>query len=248
MRIQVMSDLHMEFGWGRGDDFMNHLEPDGIDVLILAGDICVSRNMVDVIGAFCRLYKDSTVIWIHGNHEYYQSDRDTVCRLSKQCEKENLNLRWLDNTAVEVNGQRFLGGTMWFEDTPENKYYKHSLNDFHLIRDFEKWVYVENTKTKKFIESECRPGDIVITHHLPADESVASMYRGDKLNRFYLCDVRHLMVKNAPKLWIHGHTHDSCRYKVTCEGGSECEVICNPRGYWRHQLNHNFVRDLIVDV
>lgn len=243
-----MSDLHLEFGWGRGDNFLSTLEPDGVDVLILAGDICVARNMVGAIGALCRLYEDSTVIWVHGNHEFYQSDRDTVHRLSKQCVEQNPNLRWLDGSIVEVKGQRFLGATLWFKDTPDVGRLKYDLNDFHVISGFEKWVYVENEKAQQFFSTEIRPGDIVITHHLPTDGSVAFQYKGDPGNIFYLCDVSGTIVKNAPKLWIHGHTHESCDYGVQCADGSVCRVVCNPRGYWRQQLNHRFKKDLVLDV
>ena len=35
-----------------------------------------------------------------------------------------------------------------------------------------------------------------------------------------------LIEERQPALWVHGHTHDSCDYRV-----GNTRVICNPRGY-----------------
>ena len=42
MRIQVISDVHFEFHSDGGWDFVRSLNPEGVDVLVIAGDISSS--------------------------------------------------------------------------------------------------------------------------------------------------------------------------------------------------------------
>ena len=83
MKIQLASDVHLEFG---PISFDNH----GADVLVLSGDICVAADLkalndVDVFDRFgrsatihtffqecCARFKH--VIYIMGNHEHYHGD------------------------------------------------------------------------------------------------------------------------------------------------------------------------------
>jgi hypothetical protein len=44
-------------------------------------------------------------------------------------------------------------------------------------------------------------------------------------------------------VWIHGHTHDSFRYAV-----NGVRVVCNPRGYYRRELNPDFDPGLVIEV
>jgi predicted phosphodiesterase len=39
MKIQLLSDLHFEFHNDQGNGLVNSLKPEGVDVLILTGDI-----------------------------------------------------------------------------------------------------------------------------------------------------------------------------------------------------------------
>jgi hypothetical protein len=68
--------------------------------------------------------------------------------------------------------------------------------------------------------------DVVVTHHLPSYQSVPDCFRGDQLNRFYVCNQERLIVEKQPQLWLHGHTHTPCDYLV-----DETRIVCNPLGY-----------------
>ena len=46
MRLQLLSDLHFEFHRDGGRSFVDSLDPGGIDVLVLAGDIAVGERIV----------------------------------------------------------------------------------------------------------------------------------------------------------------------------------------------------------
>jgi Icc-related predicted phosphoesterase len=78
-----------------------------------------------------------------------------------------------------------------------------------------------------FLEQTVRPGDVVITHHVPYERSIAPQYQGNPLNRFFIAaDAAPLVERAGARLWIHGHTHTSFDYRV-----GETRVVCNARGY-----------------
>lgn len=227
MKILVMSDLHAEFYSAINFySFVMSLDPEDIDVLILAGDICTAGNMLETMNIICQRFSNSKVVWVHGNHEYYGSTRENVYRLSKQCEIENHNLKWLNGNYIEINGRRIIGHTMWYCKKNDNFKYERYMNDFIKIFDLKNWVYEENKRGIKSFEEHCRPGDIIVSHHLPSQKSVAEKFKTSDLNRFFVCDVEKQIKELRPALWIHGHTHYEFNYQLY-----DTTVICNPRGY-----------------
>lgn len=82
--------------------------------------------------------------------------------------------------------------------------------------------------------------------------SVAPEYKGSALNPFFVCDVEHVIRRNRPKLWIHGHTHTSCDYwidhPVGHVGSQTTRVVCNPFGYARHEENPKFNPGLFIET
>jgi len=103
---------------------------------------------------------------------------------------------------------------------------KHALTDFSVIEDFESWVYEENARAVDFLDQQLRPGDIVVTHHLPSQRCVAPRFVGNPLNPFFVCDLTELILERRPRLWLHGHSHASTRIQI-----GETTVLCNPFGY-----------------
>lgn len=249
MRIQVLSDLHLEFDGKGAKGFIDSLDPEGIDVLVLAGDICVDRQIVDVMCAFCQRYESSDVVWVHGNHEFYGSNRETVVAKTQEATRQCSNLHWLDCSAAEIRGQRFVGAPMWFIDDDHNQELERFMNDFHVISDLKRWVYRENLRATNFIKGNAGPGDIVVTHHLPSNLSVADRFKSSDLNRFFVCDMEHFIRTRGPKLWVHGHTHDSFDYEIPHELDSgSTRVLCNPRGYFPRDLNPDFNDSLVIEA
>ena len=82
---------------------------------------------------------------------------------------------------------------------------------------------VTQDKTKKYV---------VVTHHAPTFESVAEWYKHDTLmNGAFASDLSNLIIDNPQiKLWTHGHMHNVSDYMV-----GETGVVCNPRGYVKHE-------------
>ena len=144
-------------------------------------------------------------------------------------------------TPVSLQGHNFLGTTLWFRDDPLNECHAHRLSDFN-IPGFRKFVYKENVRALEFITRDTRPGDIVVTHHIPTNRSVGNEWKTNLLNRFFVCDVERELFSKQPRLVVHGHTHESFHYHL-----GDTEVICNPLGY-PHQINRFFDSRLIVEI
>lgn len=243
MRIQILSDLHFEFHGDNGRSFVETLDPAGVDALVLAGDISVGDDLPEALGLLCRRFHDATVIYVHGNHEFYHSDLESVRQLTRQACGENRNLSWLDKSGVMVRGIFFWGAPLWFPHTVTDPSLRQLLNDFAEIKDFESWVYRENMDAVGFLMDNVQTGDIVITHHLPSQLCVAPRYRCSSLNPFFVCDLTAFILERQPRLWLHGHTHDSIDVQI-----GKTRAICNPFGYARHDENRSFNDRFIIEV
>jgi predicted phosphodiesterase len=86
MRLQLLSDLHFEFHRDGGRSFVDSFDPTGIDVLVLAGDIAVAEGIPHALALLCERFRDATVVFVHGNHEFYGSDRNFVVAITKQAQ------------------------------------------------------------------------------------------------------------------------------------------------------------------
>ena len=242
-RIQLLSDLHFEFHADDGAAFVASLDPRGIDVLVLAGDIAVGERIGAALDRICERYAGAVVVYVHGNHEFYGATRAAVVAITRAACARNPNLRWLDGDILNIDEMRVLGAPLWFRrPTADRDSLKLAMNDFGQIRDFERWVYAENERALAFFARELRRGDVVVTHYLPAEASVAPRWKGDALNAFFVCDVEPLIREREPALWIHGHTHDSVDVVV-----GSTRIVANPFGYVRHELNRAFEDQAVIE-
>lgn len=240
MKLLILSDIHTEFHADGGESFTASL-PEA-DVCVLAGDVSNAQGLRSTLVRFIEKYKH--VVYVHGNHEFYGSDRDSVCAHTKALADAHRGFHWLDNDSVKIEGVKFLGTPLWFRWDALNPLYYANMNDFSQIEGFSHWVYKENAEALGFLQEEISRDCVVVTHYLPAHRSVAPKYRGSPLNRFFLCDVeKPLIHAGKPKLWIHGHTHTSMDYQL-----GSTRVVCNPFGYARYEENRQFNPNLIVEV
>ena len=123
MKIQLVSDIHLEFG------HMVNIDNAGADVLVLAGDICCARHL-KVVDDFMPLpierknainfFKDcaskfQNVIYIMGNHEHYHGDfqtsRDLLQTMLDQYSGKNVFL--MEKDSITIGDTEFVGGTYW---------------------------------------------------------------------------------------------------------------------------------------
>jgi len=241
MKIQVISDVHTEFQKDSGREFIAQLEPDEVDVLVVAGDLCDRWNIPMTLLWLAERYR--RVVYVLGNHESYGASIQRSRESAKDAASKAGNLHFLDNSVCMIDGQRFVGTTLWFRDDPQNAFHEGSMNDFRKIRKFRETVYEENALARTFLNHTVKSDDVVVTHHLPSEACVSRQYRGSALNRFFVCDMDDLIFEQKPKLWIHGHTHDS---KDFVHG--ETRIVCNPFGYAGLELNHTYVDQKVIEV
>jgi Icc-related predicted phosphoesterase len=189
---------------------------------------------------FCDRYP--RVLYVPGNHEYYGDEAALTHRSIMSVAAEFQNLVVLDCAVREIDGLRFVGGTMWFEENLESHWYRRNLSDFGEIRKFVPWVYEENDRFKKFVNRELEENDIVVTHHLPSMASVHPQFAMSKLNMFFVCGMDELIMERKPRLWLHGHTHSTCDHIL-----GSTRIVCNPFGYPSETKKH-FNEKLIIEV
>lgn len=232
MRLRIHSDLHFEHLPDFGKSLIKSLPVDGDEYLVLAGDILpLARKYEDrTLEALDQLLEKryKQILFVPGNHEYYRTSISegyvTLLRMEHVYGHEGFRvLRTGEVTNIE--GKRFIGDTMWFPDNPANRKFERHFSDFRLISDIQ-IAYKENAGWKKFFRDNCQEGDIVVTHHMPSYQSVATEFIGDNYNRFFLSNMSKDIADKKPKLWVHGHTHHQFDYM---EGTTR--IVANPRGY-----------------
>lgn len=125
MKLQVFSDIHLEFGAPAPPRTTG-------DVIVAAGDIGVGLEGLVWLSQF-----DCEVVYVAGNHEFYDCDLDET-RAELADLAGHLGIHFLDNSAVEIGGVRFLGSTLWTDfDNKQAPLYHHAadmMNDFRMVR------------------------------------------------------------------------------------------------------------------
>jgi predicted MPP superfamily phosphohydrolase len=240
-RLRIVSDLHTEFHADRGETLLREVTAGEYDVLVVAGDMSDAENLPTALEFLCLGTGGRPIVYVLGNHEYYGSSRPSVLKLVRDAEKRHPHLHFLDTRTVDIDGCRFLGTTLWFRQSTGPEW---AMNDFSAVQGFRGWVYQENRRALALLEEEFERADVVVTHHLPHRKSVAPEFAKSELNRYFVCEVPELRhLRPRAKLWVHGHTHSSLRYRL---GG--IQVVCNPFGYALQEENRGFDPGLTVEA
>ena len=266
MRIGLLSDLHFEFQRDKGKSFVASCDPRGLDLLVLAGDITKMSVGFDRALGFFRKRYDCPIVYVHGNHDFYGSDRETVVRATKHAVAQNQGVHWLDCDILEVCGRRILGAPLWYAkrrppagsvSSPEEwaegfmRYYHPEAKrivmerwpDFDCIDNLSSWVYDEHARSVNFFLDNLREGDIAVSHMLPSRVSSPQRFENALSQCFFLTDMTPIIEERKAALWLHGHTHDSVDTLV-----GATRIVCNPYGYIPRHLNPGFIENLIIEV
>ena len=247
MKLHVLSDLHTEFA-----DF-SPPETDA-DVVILAGDIGVGLGGIEWVA---RRFSEVPVIYVPGNHEFYNHDIGLTNELKATAPA---NIHVLNNDRLELDGVQFLASTLWtdfklhgeVEAWSARQRANQLIIDFDLIENGRRRftpddsVAVHETSKAWLLGELERKFDgptVVVTHHLPASTSIAERYANDSLNPAFASRLEDVIEKYRPELWIHGHTHVPCDYLLF-----DTRVVCNPRGYPGEMRDSLFQAGLIVEI
>lgn len=246
MRIQVASDLHLEF-LTQGFPGYRLVEPAGADVLVLAGDIHAAA-------AALRVFADwpVPVDCIAGNHEYYRADLGTL-EPAFAAGPKNGQARMLESRVWEYRGTRFVGATLWtdyalYGDVDAAMAHAQALlMDHRAIRMGDRPflpgdALALHRRTRAWLEETLATPfsgpTVVCTHHGPHRHSIHTDYEDDPVNPGFLSDLSDLL--GLADLWIHGHVHNSFDYRV-----QGCRVVANPRGYALNRREVTKLSDLV---
>lgn len=129
MKIQIISDLHQEFG-------LSDLSFDNADVVVLAGDINLGTKGIEWIKT---KIPDKPVIYVLGNHEYYKGSYPKTLNKIKEASK-NSNVKVLEDSFVDIENIRFHGATLWTDFSlfgspmAYGSFCQTQMNDYKMIR------------------------------------------------------------------------------------------------------------------
>jgi len=230
-----MSDLHLEFSRELAQRFVNSLDVDGVDVLVIAGDIAVGAAIEHQVSLIAKRFDGIPILYVNGNHEYYGAGRKTVRTAIRRLHREYSNVHHFECEAIEIKGQRFLGTTLWYEPNAKVRAGMPYWSDFRLITSLQHWIREAHNASIDFLDKNLQENDIVISHMLPSHKCVAPRWQLSDTNHFFVTDVEKLILERKPRYWIHGHTHDSIDVRI-----GNTRVVCNPRGYEGYELNPYF--------
>lgn len=242
MKIQIYSDLHLEFA-------PFEPTPSEADVVILAGDIDIKSRGV----GWANDVFQCPVIYVCGNHEYYGGHIDQTLRKMKEAAMPHVHV--LENEVLILDQTRFLVTTAWtdYSSTGDVIAAKRIawewMNDFSVIRTDASFrrlrpddLIAKSTAARAWLTQELeKPFDgntVVVTHHAPALDHVGDEHPED-LIAAYANDWPVLLGK--ADLWVYGHTHVAANF-TKCG----CHVVSNPRGY--PGQNTGFNPDFLIEL
>jgi predicted phosphodiesterase len=154
MKIALVSDLHLEFSP------MTIKNESGAEVLILAGDICISEDLHDhppispegsVLGRranaaanYRKFFASASkayehVIYVAGNHEFYHGKWVKGIQILREESALYGNIHFLERDQISIKDVTFVGGTLWTDMNKVDPLTLHAtrdmMNDFSAIRD-----------------------------------------------------------------------------------------------------------------
>ncbi|WP_330111075.1 metallophosphoesterase [Methylophaga thalassica] len=236
MKIGLISDIHNEFIRYQRGEVPNISNEKGFEVLVLAGDIDCQGYGAEYAVRQSELL-GIPVIYILGNHEYYDQYDDkepVVDKVRKIIHGTQVTL--LNNATVDIGEVRFIGSTLWsdyqlFDSPVRNKmardYASVRLNDFNHIKRLEQDeltnINVEDVvgwhqEARAFITGELNKEPakkkVVVTHHAPMAACLSEKFTDEILAACYASNLDGLIKQYSPAAWLYGHVHGNNSFKV----------------------------------
>jgi hypothetical protein len=162
------------------------------------------------------------VIDIPGNHFWYGADCD-----ADMAPAERGNYRF----GSTVTAPNITAATLWADfaggDPAVELQCVRDMNDFRrvlgLTPDLVKARHADHIR---FLKERIEPGGVVMTHFAPSWRSLPESRKTDPCNGYYASDLEDLILDTRPAVWVHGHIHTACDYRI-----GETRILCNPAGY-----------------
>jgi Icc-related predicted phosphoesterase len=254
VKLQIFSDLHVDVATIKPINVTTD-----VDAVIVTGDVCEG-----VEKAFQTLR--SIVPWripilmVAGNHEFYRRFIPDELALARS-RAPAFNLHFMECDSVVVSGVRFVGATLWtdyriFGDVNQAAAMSAcatGMNDHRRIGwQKQPWLRFRpqeaallHHRSKSHLEAALSTGfdgpTVVCSHHAVHWNSVLPKFRADPVTPAFVSDMSATIEAFRPTLWVHGHVHNSCDYRV-----GETRIVCNPHGYGPE--NPDFDGALTVEI
>lgn len=240
MRIQYMSDLHLEF-----KDNLDYIKSNDFDVmgdvLVLAGDtLYLNNNFMPRMKFWNWASKNfRQVMLIPGNHEFYAFEDVTKRGDSWQCLFRK-NIGYYYNKVVRIDDVDFILTTLWSMISPEDEYFVwRGLNDFHQIKYYGHRLSIEDYNQehkkclsflKRAVEESTAKHIVVVSHHLPTNAVVAPQHKYSSLNSAFVTELGNYIADSRIDVWIYGHSHTNINTTI-----GNTRIVSNQLGYVGHQ-------------
>ena len=272
MRIQLMSDLHLE----------SHPNYDPIparhaDLLVLAGDIGSYQANSGLIAnadedfglrRFSpRCGWPTPVVMVAGNHEYDNMDFDLGhAKLSEVCQRLDITLLEQRSMVLAPFNTRIIGTTLWsdfdslaVQEKTTTAMYRAREKAFRAA-DFYLKKSLTSRYAEPFLAHQIRDHSLQCQSWLRAE--LAKPFSGATVVVTHFApslrsqDPRYLIgpgtagfcnnlddLLSGADLWLHGHLHCPSDYTV-----GRCRVVANPRGYARKNEQGQFLDSLCIEL
>lgn len=269
VRIQLMSDLHLDTYTGPYAGSARILRHPDADLVVVAGDIGDGPSR---LGQLRKMLGAGPIVMVAGNHDvmglWWHSSIEV---LKAEAEKHDIVL--LENEEWQFKGIRFLGCTLWtdFEIYGLHNFAELTRRVPECLPEYGA-IAVANAAAPDFSSPGgarlLRPSDVidrhhasrawlheklqtmddqatvVLTHHLPHKKSVHPQYHGAASTGGFASNCEELFYQPCnPVYWFHGHTHhcvEYLEYRTT--------VVCRPMGYPRMNSAKGLTENLAFDA
>ena len=244
LRIQFVSDLHLEFPQNRKWIDEHPLEVTG-DILLVAGDTAyldTPNSGQDTYSQYsfwdwaAKQYKQ--VIVCFGNHDFY-GYYDLSTMPEGYCKQIRPNIHAYYNSVVHLDDVDVIVTTLWSNIEPYNAYMtERGVNDFYRIQyeghrlNSDNFNH-EHKRCLRFVkqavaESKAKT-KIVLTHHVPTQRCTAEEFHDSVINGAFTVELGEYIASSGIDYWIYGHSHRNIDSQI-----GKTKIMTNQLGYTFH--------------
>ncbi len=250
MKIQICSDLHLEFARNRAWLAEHPLIPAG-DILLIAGDTYYLDQDYGSLDVIQRLAHDfERVYLIPGNHEYY-GGFDVASALQPMHQILLENVFMVNNQVVEIEDTKFIFSTMWSKVEKYIMDVLRGMTDFRKIRfkgapfTIDHFNEIHQAATLFLEEASKLDGKkVVVTHHLPSSLCNIERFKDSPLNEAFCAEKTKFIAEADIDYWIYGHSHGN-KDDFEING---TRMVTNQLGYVAYGEHTAFQRDRIIEM
>ena len=253
IKIQLLSDLHL----GYRHKFLPSISAEA-DVLVFAGDMSsTKKRLVDYFEGIRKDY-DAPIVMVLGNHDYYTHMLGSAAGKFKRWVQDIDDVHILEKDTVTIDGVKFVGTTLWtdFDKRRDEVAVSLTFPDYTEIKKVDAEYKITTIDTidileahdlaKEWLKKVVKPEEktVIVTHHVPTESCIPSIYGGSTLNGGFYVDMSTFILNNEPNLWLCGHTH----YHLKADIGP-CRIRCNPYGYpFESNNTGHYIEEYIIEV